>query len=314
MIKYGIFTISLDFELAWGFLHKHEKYLDKEKIKCVLSIIPKILFLFKKYEIHATWATVGGIFLHEHEGLKRFKVQNKTLWDKVKNNIYLYISPELIKKIEGSPYQEIASHTFSHYYCLEKKDIEKFEEELKAFSEVTNLSIESIIFPKNQIEKKFLPLCRQYKIKSYRGTPKFYPYKSCNMKNDTLMRRGLRLIDTFINIYGHGTYSLKEVKQDPLYNIASSRFLRPYSKQFQWLESLRQKRILSDLNYAAKHSRVYHLWWHPHNFSKNIKENLLFLEKILIHYRLLNKRYGLKSLNMKEISNICEQDQKQTSR
>ena len=60
---------------------------------------------------------------------------------------------------------------------------------------------------------------------------------------------------------------------------------------------------MSDLNYASKKGYIYHLWWHPHNFGSNIKKNLEFLEKIFIHYKSLNIKYGLKSLNMGELAN-----------
>ena len=38
-----------------------------------------------------------------------------------------HFAPSLIKLIASSPHQEVASHTFSHYYCLERgQDIETF--------------------------------------------------------------------------------------------------------------------------------------------------------------------------------------------
>lgn len=56
----GIFLISLDFELAWGF-HDSKKAngLYKNIILGARIIIPTLLELFEKYDIHVTWATVG---------------------------------------------------------------------------------------------------------------------------------------------------------------------------------------------------------------------------------------------------------------
>ena len=54
---------------------------------------------------------------------------------------------------------------------------------------------------------------------------------------------------------------------------------------------------------TAKKNKLYHLWWHPHNFGKNIEENFETLTSILDHYQELNKNYGMRSLNMQEILN-----------
>lgn len=59
-------------------------------------------------------------------------------------------------------------------------------------------------------------------------------------------------------------------------------------------------RIKSGMTYAAKNNKLYHLWWHPHNFGCNQKENFQFLEEILLHYNKLNKRYGFCSITMSE--------------
>jgi hypothetical protein len=56
------------------------------------------------------------------------------------------------------------------------------------------------------------------------------------------------------------------------------------------------------MTYAAKNNLTYHLWWHPHNFGINIRENLTFLNEILIHFTELNLKYNFKSNCMSEIS------------
>ena|GEM_PF-6961988 len=56
------------------------------------------------------------------------------------------------------------------------------------------------------------------------------------------------------------------------------------------------------MTYAAKHNKVYHLWWHPHNFGINQDQNFAFLEKILKHYDYLNKRYGFFSITMSDLA------------
>jgi hypothetical protein len=56
------------------------------------------------------------------------------------------------------------------------------------------------------------------------------------------------------------------------------------------------------MRHAAINHRLFHLWWHPHNFGAHIEENQRFLERILDYYGELKQRYGMQSLNMGEIS------------
>ena len=56
------------------------------------------------------------------------------------------------------------------------------------------------------------------------------------------------------------------------------------------------------MTYAAKNNCTYHLWWHPHNFGINQDENFSFLEKILMHYKQLNKEYQFQSYTMSELA------------
>lgn len=54
------------------------------------------------------------------------------------------------------------------------------------------------------------------------------------------------------------------------------------------------------MTYAAKRGLLYHLWWHPHNFGRDIEENFNTLRNILAHYKKLNVKYNFESKTMKE--------------
>jgi len=68
------------------------------------------------------------------------------------------------------------------------------------------------------------------------------------------------------------------------------------------LERLRLWRITSAMETAARRRRLFHLWWHPHNFGVDLKENLAFLRKILDHFRILQDRYGMRSMTMAAVA------------
>ena len=52
---------------------------------------------------------------------------------------------------------------------------------------------------------------------------------------------------------------------------------------------------------AAKQGKGFHLWWHPHNFGKNVRENLHVLCEVLEFYNKLKVDYGMASLTMSEV-------------
>jgi len=57
------------------------------------------------------------------------------------------------------------------------------------------------------------------------------------------------------------------------------------------------------MQHAAETGRIYHLWWHPHNFGIGLKENILFLSRVLEAFRVLAAEHGMRSLSMAEVAN-----------
>src|SRR5262249_56636013 len=77
----------------------------------------------------------------------------------------------------------------------------------------------------------------------------------------------------------------------------ASRFLRPVGKSAV-LERLRLQRITSAMETAARRRKLFHLWWHPHNFGADLQGNLAFLRAILDCFRGLHESYGMRSMTM----------------
>ncbi len=321
-MKHGIFTASLDFELYWGVRDKKSIDQYKENLLGARKAIPEILKLFTSKKIHATWATVGFLFFEDKESLAK-KIPNKlptyneqilspyTYINNTPNMDGLYhFAPELIALISESPGQEIGTHTLSHYYCLEKgQTIEQFEEDIYLAIETAKsrkIKIKSIVFPRNQTNKDYFPPLIKLGIKCYRGTEQLWIYRATEDSHDTKLNRALRLIDAYIKISGHNTYNLDDCTKTIPFNFPSSRFLRPYSSKLYALDWLRLRRIKNAMTDAAIKNKIFHLWWHPHNFGKNTKENIEFLSKISDHYLLLKETYGMRSLNMGELCQLGE--------
>ncbi len=319
--KKGKLVFSLDFELFWGMLDKKLLKNYEKNILGVYKFIPLLLKLFKKYKIHATWAVIGFLFFNTWEELSKNipklipNYKNRILSSyeyfknirKNKDKLKFHFAPGLIELIQSYPNQEIATHTFSHYYCLEKgSNLDTFREDLKMFIKIAQsnkIFIKSIVFPRNQYSKKNLNICKELGIKSYRGNQRFNLFKGRNGFKDKLYIKVLNFLDYFFNILGHHAYSIDSIKNSCPVNITASRFIFWYSNKLKFLEPLRLRRIYLDMIYAAKNGLIFHIWGHPHNFGKNIKKNLIFFKKILELYLYLNEKYGFESLNMCELTN-----------
>ena len=317
----GMFVISLDFELLWGVrdLARLDHY--KPNLLGERAAIPALLQLFDKHKIHATWATVGFLFCESRDELMRSLPARLPSYANPRFYPYanleeigydesedpLHYAPSLIRLIKSFPGQEIGTHTFSHYYCLERgQDVDTFRADLVAAVRVAKnfgLTLESFVFPRNQYNLDSVSVLREMGIKSYRGNGASWIYQPRSQDEESLFRRGARLLDSYIRVTERNCHSLQGYHeyQYPI-NIPSSRFLRPYSPRLESFERLRMRRILSDLSYAARNSLVYHLWWHPHNFGVNLENNLGFLSQILHRYSELRETFGMESLSMREVA------------
>lgn len=309
----GIFTVSLDFELFWGVRDHRTLENYGNNIRNVHAVVPRLLELFERYRVHCTWATVGFLFLHNKEEIlsnlpARLPAYLKTDYDPyqyIRQNaldpVY-HFAPHLIDQIKKTPGQEIGTHTFSHFYALEKNtNLDQFKEDIEMAIHVAsknNIVINSIVFPRNQYSEAHIETCNQLGIKIYRGNEASGVYKPVSRENESILRRAIRFADTFFNITGHHCPAIPA--SGAIMNVPASRFLRPYHPKFSVLNPLKFKRIKKSMEYAAKHGRIYHLWWHPHNFGRYMNENFLFLENILKVYQNLNQQQKMASLNMYE--------------
>jgi peptidoglycan/xylan/chitin deacetylase (PgdA/CDA1 family) len=319
----GIFTVSLDLELYWGVRDKRSIQDYEENLRGERQAIQEMLAIFDAYGVHATWATLGFIFFADIAELRAQLPRDTPAYSNSGLSPYPYIqehewgaddqyhfAPELIELIRRHPGQEIGSHTFSHYYCLEPgQTADAFRADLTAAidtAKACGIEIHSLVFPRNQANPAYLSLLHELGIRCYRGNENALAYKPRNQEQQNAWVRGLRLLDAYINVTGHNTYSIEEYARSRPFNIPSSRFLRPYSPSFAWIEELRFRRIKQAMRHAAVNNRLFHLWWHPHNFGAHVAENQRFLGRILAYYEQLRRRYGMQSLNMGEVSLLLE--------
>lgn len=317
-MKQGTFIISLDFELLWGMRDKRTIHGYGKNLLGVREAIPRMLEAFAKQDVKATFATVGLLFFDSKKEMLDALPAIKPLYTESNLSPYTghfqqvgateeadpyHFAASLIRMIQQYQDHEIGCHTFSHYYCLEHGQTEEeFTADLEAAIQAARhfgIELKSFVFPRNQYRENYLKICWNKGITNYRGNEHSWIYNARNGEDESTFRRGLRLLDTWLNISGHHCYKL--LPGTPL-NIPSSRFLRPWSKPLRALDGMRLRRITRAMDRAANTGMVYHLWWHPHNFGKDLEQNMEFLNRIIHHYGKLKASHNMRSMTMGELA------------
>ena len=315
----GAFVVSLDFELHWGVrdLWTVEQY--RANLLGARAAVPALLALFEEFGIHATWATVGLLFCESRDEMLAALPEGRPAYaapglapyaalaevGENERDDPFHFAPSLVRRIADTPEQEIGTHTFSHYYCLEPgQSVEEFRTDLESACQVARAKIgrapESIVFPRNQMAAAHLAVCRDLGLVAYRGNPDHWAYRARRRAAaQSPVLRALRLADAYAPLTGMHAGRGGETPTLPV-DVPASRYLRPYAPALRHLEPLRLRRITAELEHAAAAGAAFHLWWHPHDFGIHLGENLAFLRRILARFARLRERDGMESLTMAE--------------
>ncbi|MBV9624274.1 MAG: polysaccharide deacetylase family protein [Acidobacteria bacterium] len=321
----GALVISLDFELHWGV--RDSAPLDRNERARLLSarrIVPRMLDLFEEFSIHATWATVGLLFAQSRTEAEAFMPSRRPKYRDSRLDPYqetlgsgeaddpFHFAPSLIAEVASRPGQEIACHSFSHYYAMEPGQAgEEFEADLLsavAIAAQSGHSLRSYVFPRNEVNPEYLSILKRSGILAYRGTEpaKIKHARSFDEQRRPHRRLG-RLLDSYLDLCGNQT--CRWPHDGRLISVAASRYLRPYSPVLQPFENSRHARIAQAMKYAAEHGEIFHLWWHPEDFSYDCNENLRFLRSVLKTFDSYRAQHGMVSVGMAEIISLIESAQ-----
>jgi hypothetical protein len=311
-MKEGEFVLSLDFELLWGVRDHATRESYGKNILGGRAAIPLMLERFERHGIEATWATVGAVFCGSRDELfdalppeelrpqySNPALSNYSYLDEIGPDEFrdpYYFGASLVESIAACPGQEIATHTMSHFYCLEAgASNESFAADLDAACDLAasrGITMQSIVFPRNQFAASHLEIVRSKGFRRYRGTPETWAYRPTPGRDQTLARRLLRLVDAHTGLLGPHLY---RPESD---NVPASHFLRPCSGRMAVFHPRHLAVIERAMTKAAKEGSGFHLWWHPHNFGNDTPANLAGLDRIIAHFLRLRNEYGMVSRPM----------------
>lgn len=312
MMRPGKLIISLDFELHWGGAEKWDLEKKNSYFQETIKFIPELLKLFDENSIKATWATVGFLFARNKEQLISFSPEKKPTYNRIELSYYnlfsslgvdeksdpFHYAPTLIDLIVQTPGQELASHTFAHYYCNEQgQTVAQFDADLKAAQAIaqTNygVTLKSLVLPRNQFNRSYLEVAHKNGIRVVRSNPDVWFWNNSFGKLTPL----LRAMDTLFPISESLSFeNIKEVNGVVL--LPASRFFRSYKISERKIQQSKINRIKKEMTYAAKYNRNYHLWWHPHNMADDIENNKAQLIELIAHFKFLEEKYNFTSASM----------------
>ncbi|HJQ85004.1 MAG TPA: polysaccharide deacetylase family protein [Candidatus Binatia bacterium] len=318
MARPGAFVVSLDFELHWGVRDLRSVAQYRDNLLGGRAAVPAMLDLFAEHDVAATWAIVGLLFAEsKREMLARLPAlrpsyRHATLaasagLDEVgedERDDPFHFAPSLIRRIAATARQEIGTHSFTHYYCLEDgASPAALRADLEAAIAVTRDKLggvpRSIVFPRNQYDAEALGVCRALGLTAYRGNPSGWAYRARRGEVESSFRRAVRLADAYLPLTG--SHARPVASGAPL-DVPASRYLRPWTPMLRRLEPLRLRRIEAEMERAARDGLVFHLWWHPHDFGAHLVENLAVLRRILASFRRLRDTRGMESLAMGDVA------------
>lgn len=286
--------ISIDVELAWGTFDHNGHIVYKDAYEKYRLIVARLLELFAKHQVPATWAVVGHLFLDscktQNGQLHPDIVRPRYHWFKkdwfsldpgsdISKDKFWYGS-DIVKMIKfAEPQQEIASHSFCHLVfsdpgCSKEaadSDVAKCIE----LAKMKGVDLKSFIFPRNS--PGHLDILSKYGFRVFRGQGDRY----CSLRLPRIIEKIYFLLDDMISttppvvlpkaISNHG---LIEVPASMLFRFAfgKSRFIP---------EGVRFSKAKKGIDAAIKRRKIFHLWFHPSSFAWKTPLMFFEFEKIL---------------------------------
>jgi len=304
---------------------------DRDRLLGVRAAVPALLDLFAADGIHVTWAVVGLLLAEtKRELLARLPPAVPyarpalspyaaliDVGDSERDDPF-HFAGSLVRRIAATPEQEIGTHTFSHYYCLEPGQTPThFGSDVAAALAITREKVglvpRSIVFPRNQVSAPHVAVCGELGFRAYRGNPDAWAYRPRPDDAERVPRRAVRLLDAYLPLVS--APPAPTAAAAPPVNVAATRYLRPYVPALRAGEPLRERRLARELTRAADDQRIFHLWWHPDDFGLHLGENLAVLRRFLDRFRTLREQAGMETLTMGEAADrLLESRKGRTSR
>jgi peptidoglycan/xylan/chitin deacetylase (PgdA/CDA1 family) len=302
------FVLSIDTELAWGTRGDAFYRTDYERTR---DVIGRLLALLARYEIPATWAVVGHLFLdscaRDAKGVLHPEIVRPEGWTG-KNDWFLmdpgtsrlhdpiWYGDDVIDLIKSCAYpQEIGSHSFSHFYAdaCSRESFASDTAEAVRVSREAEVAPVAYVFPQNRVNH--LDVLREQGFTCYRGCDENW-YR----RLPKLLKKVAHMVDDY---FIPTAPAVQPRLESGLVNIPGSWF---YGHARGWAKYLpvrmRVAKVKAGLRAAMNEKGVFHLWFHPFNLASDPEGLLQGLEDIFKYVQELRVAGKLETSSMGQLA------------
>jgi len=315
-LERGAFIVSIDTELAWGGMHNGQFVRRQTQYQLSRRAIGQLLKLLERFNIQATWAVVGHLFLeecHVTNGVKHPEIMRpRYSWssgdwfdaDPCTNleSAHAWYGSDIVKQIlDCKVHQEIGCHTFSHIIVGDPGcSRESIESELRLCcleAERFGLVLKSFVFPRNSVGH--LEMLAKAGFTVFRG-----PAPNWFGRLPGLASRIGHLVDNLLPI--SPPVVLPESKNG-LWNLPASYYYPPTDRWWGIVPiSLRTHKVKRGLRQAVTHRRLMHMWFHEFNLATDTERLLSGLEDIFAEVSRYREAGVLDNPTMGELAHVLQ--------
>jgi peptidoglycan/xylan/chitin deacetylase (PgdA/CDA1 family) len=307
----GGFTISIDTELAWGVCHRPILRSEYDALSREREVIGRLLALFSKYDVRATWAVVGHLFLAAackledgvvHPEISRPITRTSThdwFFQHPRDGVDpLWYARDVVDSIRDTlPPQEIGSHSFCHLPFDERstraETIRTDVQMAKHLHQVAGIPFRAFVFPWNTVG--YREVLAEAGICVYRGrSSRWYdPAPAAARRLFNILHYLLALSPPTVRPTVDGAGMINVPDSMLLLSRAGVRRLVPPQALVRMASA--------GLRRAVARGEVFHLWFHPSDFVFETDRQFWVLETILQAANRLRDRSLLEVLTMGDV-------------
>lgn len=267
----GTVILSIDAELGWGFHDLADP--PRERVEAGRDGWNALLDLLEEYEVPATWAVVGHLFLDSCDGTHTLHPTPEGWFERERTEWAtrpdLRYGTELVSSIdEAAVDHEIGCHTFSHVeFGAPSTTTEIAREELVASLEAAasrppTPAMSSVVFPRNNVGHR--DVLAEWGFTCYRGV------SPANGIAHKISRATV----------GHPPLVTPKLDEFGLVNIPASMYLygfegRPRRLVERAWDDPIVRAVDRGLDAVAETDRIFHIWLHPNNLVSEAERERL---------------------------------------
>jgi peptidoglycan/xylan/chitin deacetylase (PgdA/CDA1 family) len=288
------FTLTFDTELIWGSFDQISPEVFARRYPDVRETIASVLRLLDDFEVSATWAVVGHLFLQScqrrgsqlaHPELSARPRQGSGTGDWYaadpctdRRRDPLWYGDDILDALQATRTpQEIGCHSFSHAVygdpAMTRAAVDADLEACVALAAARGLVLRSFVFPRN-CEGHHEAL-QAHGFRAYRGLE---PTWQASLSGP--LGRAVRLADHLVAL--PPPVSRPHERLPGLWNIPASALLIPRTGLRRVVPTESQvRKAKAGLRRAKDVGGVFHLWTHPFNLASDRKSMIAVLEAIL---------------------------------